>query len=660
MRLTSTLSLAIAMALTMSATAQLSTYSALGDAEALGGGCITLTSSNATTGGGAWANERIDLAQPFHIQATVNFGSIDGGSEGVIWALQAETPGVNTASYTDLGPSFGVEFDTRSQAENGDLAHDHIAMVNHGSLNHMGNPTSHTAGPVAAFVSGAPLTDGNDHLVDIVWDPAGPELRVHLDCAERLVASIDLMDDIFDGERFVHWGFTSESDGALNAPRVCLTENATGTDTEIHACPEAAVQLVAGGLDVTEYAWSPSNVVSDPTLQAPIYTGVVSNTLTVTYTNQCGLSITDEVEVVVEEVEVELASDGNALNCTNNGVLHCAAISDFGSSLEYTWKLNNSVVGQGMTYDMTSPGNLSLEVVSPETSSLLCADAQSMTVSVDTLRLSADAGLPGTLTCDNPSLELLGSATDSPYAEVQWTTLDGGFDGATDGLIAHATSAGTYTLTVTNRNNGCVSTDAVVMAEDTEMPELQLGYVAGTLDCDNDEVDMVGNTLSSTEHTAMFAWTDAQNGDIASTELNPTFQSSGVYNVEVTFLENGCKTSIDYAADVQSDIDVLDLSQMVLPNVMTPDGNGRNDRFMPFVPGHEDQNVFTMMDAYDIQVYNRWGDLLFENNGMPVQWDGRSNGTLVDNGTYIVSISYEASCGGLQYGELQTTLQVIR
>jgi gliding motility-associated-like protein len=99
---------------------------------------------------------------------------------------------------------------------------------------------------------------------------------------------------------------------------------------------------------------------------------------------------------------------------------------------------------------------------------------------------------------------------------------------------------------------------------------------------------------------------------------------------------------------------------MVLPNVMTPDGNGRNDRFMPFVPGHEDQNVFTMMDAYDIQVYNRWGDLLFENNSMPVQWDGRSNGTLVDNGTYIVSISYEASCGGHQYGELQTTLQVIR
>ena len=76
---------------------------------------------------------------------------------------------------------------------------------------------------------------------------------------------------------------------------------------------------------------------------------------------------------------------------------------------------------------------------------------------------------------------------------------------------------------------------------------------------------------------------------------------------------------------------------MVLPNVITPDNNGNNDRFMPFVPGHEDKNVLTMLDTYQIQVYNRWGDVLFQNNGMPLQWDGRANGQVVDAGTYIVS-----------------------
>ena len=110
---------------------------------------------------------------------------------------------------------------------------------------------------------------------------------------------------------------------------------------------------------------------------------------------------------------------------------------------------------------------------------------------------------------------------------------------------------------------------------------------------------------------------------------------------------------------MQSSVDVLDLSDMVLPNVITPDNNGNNDRFMPFVPGHEDKNVLTMLDTYQIQVYNRWGDVLFQNNGMPLQWDGRANGQVVDAGTYIVSVTYEATCGGIQKGDLQTTLEVI-
>ena len=114
------------------------------------------------------------------------------------------------------------------------------------------------------------------------------------------------------------------------------------------------------------------------------------------------------------------------------------------------------------------------------------------------------------------------------------------------------------------------------------------------------------------------------------------------------------------AGDVYSDVEILDLSEMVLPNIITPDNNGNNDRFMPFVPGHESTNVLSMMDTYHIQVYNRWGDVLFENDGMPVQWDGRANGDLVDSGSYIVSVSYEATCGGTQTGDLRTTLEVIR
>ena len=126
----------------------------------------------------------------------------------MVWALQTE--GTEVDGYGALDRAFGVEFDTRAQTELGDIDADHIAMINHGSYVHTDGPDS-LLRPVAAFVDGGDLEDGEDHLVDIVWDPAGPEMRVYLDCEERLVASIDLMEDIFDGERFATWGFTAET-----------------------------------------------------------------------------------------------------------------------------------------------------------------------------------------------------------------------------------------------------------------------------------------------------------------------------------------------------------------------------------------------------------------------------------------------------------------
>ena len=92
MRITSTLSLAVALTFTVSATAQMSTYSTFGTAEAMGEGCVELTTGEEGSAGAVWANELIDLTQPFHLQARINFGSVPHGAEGVVWALFPDTP----------------------------------------------------------------------------------------------------------------------------------------------------------------------------------------------------------------------------------------------------------------------------------------------------------------------------------------------------------------------------------------------------------------------------------------------------------------------------------------------------------------------------------------------------------------------------------------
>lgn len=640
--------------------AQLTTFEATGASQSLGDQCFELTSGPTGTSGAVWAETAIDLRQPFHLQTTINFGSIDHGAEGVVFVLHNEGLSSQGVSYTDFDTSFGVEFDTRHQREYGDIDADHIAMLNDGSLTHLDSPGNLTAGPVAAFVDGSNLEDGNDHVVDIVWDPSGPEMRVSMNCEERLIASIDLIHDIFDGHPIVHWGFTAEADGALNSERVCLTSNAMGTDSEVHICPEASVQLTAGGMDADAYAWAPSTLVSDATLAHPVYTGVVSNALTVTYPNACGVMVTDDVSVVVEDVAVDIVSDGTDLTCANNATLDCIALAAFGNALQYEWTLNNAVIAQDMELmGLQDEGSLQVHAFYPGTSSLQCQASEGIQVAMDTTKLDISAGLPGTITCLTPGIELMGDVPSLDETSVVWSTETGSFDGAIDGPTAKATSGGQYLLTAEWERNGCISVDSVTIGENTEAPEVTLGYIDDALDCNVQEVTMLGLDVFPQEWTAMFEWTDAESETVVSSSETPSFEHAGAYNLTVEFLENGCATEVQDAAWVESEMPVLDLDQMVLPNVITPDNNGRNDRFVPFIPGQEHENVLTMMEEYHIQVHNRWGQLLFQNEGMPLQWDGRAGGQLLDPGAYIVSVQYLATCGGLQSGSLKTTLEVI-
>lgn len=85
----------------------------------------------------------------------------------------------------------------------------------------------------------------------------------------------------------------------------------------------------------------------------------------------------------------------------------------------------------------------------------------------------------------------------------------------------------------------------------------------------------------------------------------------------------------------------LDTTLVVDPNVgcffvataLTPNGDGYNDEWL--IGGLE-----YFPDAL-VQVYNRWGQLLFESRGYDVPWDGRSNGNPVPIADYYYIIKYD-------------------
>lgn len=57
-----------------------------------------------------------------------------------------------------------------------------------------------------------------------------------------------------------------------------------------------------------------------------------------------------------------------------------------------------------------------------------------------------------------------------------------------------------------------------------------------------------------------------------------------------------------------------------LPNVFTPNGDGKNDLFVPV------KHTYQFVDRISIKIFNRYGELVFETTDPEIRWDGKIKG----------------------------------
>jgi gliding motility-associated-like protein len=81
---------------------------------------------------------------------------------------------------------------------------------------------------------------------------------------------------------------------------------------------------------------------------------------------------------------------------------------------------------------------------------------------------------------------------------------------------------------------------------------------------------------------------------------------------------------------------VLDETDYIfIPNTFTPNEDGLNDTWQ-IVSGSE--NIIY------IQVFDRWGDLIWETKDIEEPWDGTTNGVQAEVGVYAYRVFYYSSC----------------
>jgi len=96
----------------------------------------------------------------------------------------------------------------------------------------------------------------------------------------------------------------------------------------------------------------------------------------------------------------------------------------------------------------------------------------------------------------------------------------------------------------------------------------------------------------------------------------------------VAFNSKGCRDTATATIDITPDMGVY------IPNAFTPDNNGRNEVFMPYGYGISEEN-------YKMEIFDRWGELIFSSNEFRKGWDGKVKGSDVtgQDGVYIYKIT---------------------
>jgi gliding motility-associated-like protein len=92
-----------------------------------------------------------------------------------------------------------------------------------------------------------------------------------------------------------------------------------------------------------------------------------------------------------------------------------------------------------------------------------------------------------------------------------------------------------------------------------------------------------------------------------------------------------------------------------LPNIFTPNGDERNDFFVPF--------PYTSVEKIDLQIVNRWGNLIFTTQDPAIKWDGKIQGTnqpVSDGVYYYICDVYEITLNGTVKRTLRGSITVIR
>ncbi|MFT5822069.1 MAG: gliding motility-associated-like protein [Crocinitomix sp.] len=362
----------------------------------------------------------------------------------------------------------------------------------------------------------------------------------------------------------------------------------------------------------------------DPAVQTTAAaTDLCAGTYTVTMTDANGCEVM-QTGTLTEPDELLITLDSlNDATCQDaaDGAIF---ITVLGGTPDYTYEwISETLID---TFTVEDPSDLL-----PMTYYLTITDENGCiymdTLTIDTLiSIIAYAG-PDTLICNNTDLILFGSSNILDGATYTWFDTLGNILSDSSALVLNGNEAGTEYYILEVFYMGCTDYDTVIVTTASPIfvdagPDIELyATQSGTIG---------GSPTTDIDNSVIWDPTIYLNDPFIDNPTVITPEISTWYYVTATD-SNGC-TNID-------SVYVKVLPEIVIPDGITPGSDGKNDTW-----------ILDFIDQYPgvsikINIYNRWGDLLYESDETyNDDWAGTTeDGKRLPAGTYyfVIDVDHE-------------------
>lgn len=417
----------------------------------------------------------------------------------------------------------------------------------------------------------------------------------------------------------------------VNPPQVSIS---VCNDTTICQNGSAILSATATGGNSLTYHWDNSPVNTSFQTVQPTST----TTYNVFATNQNGCdSPTEQITVTVLDPITGTISPDTYVCPGYSTTLDASATGGMGAPYSFVW--SNGDTGSGSS-DANTVFPIQTTTYTVTISDGCESDPVVLNVEVEVAPLpipSITIDSPGK--CE-PASFLVTSTTDpSMVQHLTWAVSNGDTYQDMESILTSEMDAGSYDVQlIVESPLGCIdSTTFSSFITVYPKPLVDFTYSPNPAYLYDPTIHFFNTTTYGESYQWFFESGTPEYSDIQ----NPTsvFPEGEVGTYDVTLIattEFGCVDTLMQQVLVVQDV------VLFVPNTFTPDGNEFNQDFGISIDGID-------IYSFKMTIFNRWGEIVWENDDPSVSWDGSYNGQIVQSGTYTWKIVAKDKINDDQY-----------